>query len=60
MSAFDKIRAMHPDARSIWTECLGGWLRFTVDDRVAGAVVYSQIEGSWVFKNEASGELLGV
>ena len=58
MTAFDKIRALHPDARSIWVECMGGWLRFTVAD--GGAHVYTQIEGQLVFKNEATGQLLGV
>ena len=58
MSAFDKIRSMHPDARSLWVEFMGGWIRFTVVDE--GAYVYTQIEGQRVFKNEATGETLGV
>ena len=58
MSAFDKIRGRHPDAKSVWVEFMGGWIRFTVVDE--GAHVYTQIEGQRVFKNEATGETLGV
>lgn len=58
MSAFDKIRAMHPDAKSVWVEFLSGWTRFTVVDE--GAHIYTQINGQRVFKNEATGATLGV
>lgn len=58
MSVYENIRKRHPGAKSIWAEMMGGWTRFTVVDE--GAHVYTQIEGQRVFKNEATGETLGV
>lgn len=51
MSVYENIRKRHPEARSIWSEMMGGWTRFTVVDP-EGATVYSWIDGQNIYTND--------
>lgn len=55
MSAFDKIRAMHPDAKSIWCELHRGFVQYTVVEAGSNGS-YSHIENGRVFVNDKTGE----